>query len=336
MKILVSTELGDAELARIREAAGDAQVEYVPHDESGPMDPDLLRDVDVLLCQFPPENFEAFENIKWVQVTSAGYAQLLDLGLPEKGIAATNGLGVFDIPIAEWNILMLLYWHRHMPEMEENQRQHNFDRSAQYQREIRGSVVGFYGYGGLARETARLAKTMGIEVWVLTRNGSTKAREGIFCVEGTGDPEGVLPDRVFSADEDEAFLSGVDYLVLSIPLTPATEGLIGERELKLMKDDAVLLNPARGPIVQLEALIQCMEEGWIRGASLDTHYAYPLPEDHPVWELPNTMLTPHISGSALSPKYPERVTEVFVQNLGRFQAGKPFINRLSDSQLRGE
>src|SRR5690606_19346996 len=102
---------------------------------------------------------------------------------------------------AEWNVMMMILWHRHLLEMLENQKTANFDRAARFQSELRGSIVGFYGYGGMARETARILSHMGLEIWTLTRDGKTKPRPLTYCVPGTGDPEGTIPHRVFSPDQ---------------------------------------------------------------------------------------------------------------------------------------
>jgi phosphoglycerate dehydrogenase-like enzyme len=248
----------------------------------------------------------------------------------------TNGLGNFDVPIAEWNVMMMLMWHRHMLDMLQNQEDHVWDRDARFQSELRGSVIGFYGYGGIARETARLARTMGLQRWALTRDGTAKKRDLVYCVEGTGDPDGVLCDRIFGPNQKEEFLSQVDYLVIAIPITPATEGSIGADELKMLKPSAVIINPARAGLIEEKVLLQCLTEQWIRGLSLDVHYAYPLPPDHPLWSTPNVILTPHISGSAASTHFLTRVYDIFAKNIERFISNKPLLNQLTPAQLRGE
>jgi phosphoglycerate dehydrogenase-like enzyme len=131
-------------------------------DQSGDLPAELLRDVDCLLCELPPTNFHDLRRLKWMQLSSAGYSQIFGLPLIERGIRHERA--AFDVPIAEWNLMMLV-WHRSLLGMLENQRLHSFDRSAEFQNELRGSTVGFYGYGGLARETARLCKALGINVW---------------------------------------------------------------------------------------------------------------------------------------------------------------------------
>lgn len=339
LNILVLLDAEPAALDRLRAAVPDATVSLGPQidvtDQTDDLPPELLREADCLLCELPPRNFHELQRLKWMQLSSAGYSQIFGLPLLERGIRVTNARGSFDVPIAEWNLMMLLVWHRSLLGMLENQRAHAFDRSAQFQKELRGSTVGFFGYGGLARETARLCKALGIHVWALTRDGTVKSRGDTYCVPGTGDPDGTLPDRVFSMSQQAEFFAGLDYLILAMPITPATTGIIGEAELRLLPTQAVLINPARAGLVDEDALVRCLTEGWIRGATFDVHYAYPLPPEHRVWSLPNLILTPHISGASLNPHFQERTFDIFIQNVLRLQSGRPLLNELTESQIRG-
>ena len=152
-------------------------------------------------------------------------------------------------------------------------------------------------------------------------------------VPGTGDPEGTLPDKVFSSEQREEFLRDLDFLVLAIPLNPENEGILGEAELKTLPESAFLLNPARGPLVREEALLKALGEGWISGAALDTHYHYPMPKDHPLWGFPNVIMTPHISGSSKSPHYIERIWDIFLENLRRYKENSPLLNEIPKEKL---
>lgn len=296
--------------------------------------PELLVDSDILFCTMPPSNFELMSKLRWIQLSSAGYGQVLGLGLVERGIVVTNSRGCFDVPIAEWNVAMMVNLARSLRKMIRNQETAVWERPAEFQREIRGLRVGLWGYGGIGRETARLARAMGMEVWVLSRGGIHPTGE-VYAVPGTGDRDGTLPHRVFLKGQERAFLAGLDFLILAMPLTPATEGIVGEAELRALPPSAYVLNPARGPLIQQEALLRALRENWIAGAALDTHYQYPLPPDHPLWAMQNVILTPHISGSSLSPHFVPRVWEIFSENVGRFHAGKPLLNQLSTAQLSG-
>lgn len=332
-RILIDVPLDAAAAAALR-ARADVHVAVAePISEEPQIRPAaLLRDVNVLFCSAPPANLEAMTALEWVQLCSSGFEQLLPWNLPGRGVRATNAQGVFDIPIAEWCVAMFVNLARDLRGMIRHQDQGAWDRDARFQREIRGQVVGFWGYGGLARATARLCKALGLRVHVLTRRGVTP-RQHVYCVPGSGDPEGLLPDAAYRTDQRAEFLRDLDFLVLAMPLTAATRGIVGETELRALPSRAFLLNPARGPLVQEAALLRALREGWIAGAALDTHFQYPLPPDHPLWLMPNVILTPHISGSSLSPRFGERVWDLFTQNVGRFLAGQPLLNELSPQQL---
>ena len=174
-----------------------------------------------------------------------------------------------------------------------------------------------------------------MRVHALTRAG-VRSRATVYRVPGTGDPEGRLPDRVFAPAQAAEFLGGLDFLILAMPLTKASEGIIGERELRALRPTAYVLNPARGPLIQEEALLRALREGWIAGAALDTHYHYPMPPDHPLWRLRNVIMTPHISGSSGSPFFLARVWDIFVQNVERLHGKQPLLNELKPAQLAGE
>lgn len=335
MKILVDVPVEPTALAALQQR-GTHVIDCVdtPVEVARPLDPERLRDVDVLFCSIPPTNHQEMKQLKWIQLASTGYTQLFGLDLPARGVRATNCRGCFDGPIGEWVMAMMIMLARNGRQMIRNQDAGVWDRSAVFQREIRGLTVGFWGYGGIGRESARLAKQLGLRVHVLTRNG-VGAREEVYTVPGTGDPEGVLPDKVFVQGEEKTFLRDLDFLVLALPLTKASEGRIGEEELRALPRTAFLLNPSRGPIVQRPALLKALSEGWIAGAALDTHYQYPTPPDDPFWKLPNVIFTPHISGSSLSPHFKTRLWDIFSQNLLRLEQGKPLLNELTAAQLAG-
>ena len=335
--ILIDAEIQKEKLDYLK-SLPDVHVEVIDFSEDKRIIPkEMLKDKHILFCTQPPLNFEDMETLEFIQITSAGYTQLFGLGLPEKGIRASNARGVFDVPIAEWCVCMMVSLARDLRGMIRNQESRIWDRSAKFQNEIRGSVVGIWGYGSIGRETARLAKNMGMKVHALDKSIKKQSEmPDIYIVPGTGDPEGVLPDAVFAPGQETAFLKDLDYLVLTMPMTNHTRGMIGEKELKSLPPRACLLNPARGPIIREEALLKALREGWIAGAALDTHYYYPMPADHPLWSFPNVIFTPHISGSSLSPHFTDRIWDIFVQNVERILAGKPLINELSHAKLQGQ
>ncbi|MHB0947070.1 MAG: NAD(P)-dependent oxidoreductase [Sedimentisphaerales bacterium] len=300
-----------------------------------PLPVELIRDANILFCAFPPDNFAEMKKIELIQVCSAGYTQLYGLDLVKKKVRACNGRGVFDTPIAEWNIAMMINLARDLRGMIRNQENGLFVASAQFQNEIGGKTVGIWGYGGIGRQTARLCKMLNMTVRVMDVVPIGR-QKNVYIVPGTGDPEGKLPDKAFTPDQKQEFLSGLDFLILTMPLTKRNEGIVGEQELKALPKHAFLLNPARGPLVQEQALLKALREGTIAGAALDTHWYYPLPADHPIRRFPNVIITPHISGSGESPNFLKRAYDIFIQNCERFIRNEPLLNELSESQLDGQ
>jgi phosphoglycerate dehydrogenase-like enzyme len=335
VRILVDLPAVTEGLRRLQSMPGVLVVQVeTPDERRRALPAELIENIEILFCTQPPTNFDDMKALKFVQIASAGYAQLFGLGLAEKGIRACNGRGIFDVPIAEWNMGMMVSLARNLRGMIRNQEASIWDRSAIFQHEIRGSTVGIWGYGGIGRETARLAKAFGMQVHVMSRR-PVGPRRDVYVVPGTSDSEGVLPDKQFTEGQELKFLAGLDFLILALPLTKRTEGLIGERELQALPRAAYVLNPARGPIIQEHALLRALEEGWIAGAALDTHYHYPMPADHPLWRFPNVIFTPHISGSSLSPHFLERIWEIFLENVQRYMDGTPLLNPLTPEQLSG-
>jgi phosphoglycerate dehydrogenase-like enzyme len=333
--ILIDMPVEPAALERLQSVPG-IRVRWIePKEESRPLPADLIGDAQILFCTFPPANLADMKCLELIQISTAGYSQLYNLRLVESGIRACNALGIYDVPIAEWNVAMMVNLARDLRGMIRNQEAQIWDRPAIFQREIRGLTVGVWGYGGIGRETARLAKALGMIVHVRSRNGVSR-RANTYHVPGVGDPEGILPDRVFLGGQELEFLATLDFLILATPLTKTTEGMIGERELRALPRTAFVLNPARGPLIQEQALLKALREGWIAAAALDTHFYYPMPPDHPMWRFPNVIMTPHISGSTLSPHTLERSWDLFTQNVERYGSGRPLLNELSPTQLSGD
>jgi phosphoglycerate dehydrogenase-like enzyme len=335
MKVVIDVAADPAALAALQRRTN-LEIECIepPEERAREFATEKIRDADVLFCTFPPTNHAAMTRLRWIQIASVGYTQLFGLALADRGVRATNARGCFDVPIAEWNVAMMVNLARDVRQMLRNQDAAVWDRSAIFQNEIRGKTVGLWGYGGIGRETARIARLLGMRVHVMTRSG-VGPRHDVYTVPGTGDPDGVLPDRVFRAGEESAFLGGLDYLIIALPLTKTTEGLIGERELRALPPRAFVLNPARGAIIREPALLRALQEKWIAGAALDTHYHYPMPPEHPLWKFPNVIFTPHISGSSLSPQFRPRLWEIFSMNVERFTRGEPLLNELMPAQLSG-
>lgn len=337
MKILIDMPVEKDKLAELRKISGiDIALVPEPREDVRPLPEELIGDCEMFFTTCLPENHEMMTKLRMVQIASVGYSQLFNHRLNERGIHACNAIGVQDIPIAEWNIAMMINLKRDMRSMMKNQTGQIWDRDIRFQREICGSTLGIWGYGGIGRQTARLAKALGLKIHVMTLDGKLENRENFYSVPGTGDPDGVFPDRFFSLEQKKEFLGGLDFLIITIPLTPRTKGIVGEAELDMLPKHAFILNPARGPLIQEEALVKVLREKRIAGAALDTHYYYPMPPEHPLWSMDNVIMTPHISGSSGSTRFLERIWDIWVQNVNRYMRNEKLLNELTPRQIDGQ
>jgi phosphoglycerate dehydrogenase-like enzyme len=334
--VLIDIDVPEPDLERLRALPGAAiHLTPEPRDyyKTRPLAPELLRGKHALLCKFPPENFQDLVDLEWMQIATVGFEHLAPLKLYDSPVRVSNARGLFDTAIAEWNLGMMINLTRDLPGMLLNQQTKTWARDTRFHQEIRSKVVGLWGYGGIGRETARLAKACGMVVHTLTRRG-VKPRLSDWALPGTGDPAGVLPDRTFGEEQKHEFLGDLDFLVVCVPRTAATTGLIGAAELASLKPSAFVLNVARGPIIQETALIDALRDGTIAGAALDVHYAYPPPPEHPFWKMANVILTPHISGSERSIYFLPRLAELFHENLSRYLQGRSLFNEVTKDEWR--
>lgn len=325
-RVLIGLPVSADQLNELRaRAPGYTFTEIDPITKGTALPAELARDCNVLIADFPPANLPEMQHLAWIQLGSAGYMQLVGHPLRQMGVRVTNASGVNDIPIAEWCLLMMLAFERDLPDMLSLQQNRMWDRKARFQSEIRGRRVGIIGYGNIGRQVARLCRGIDLEVWAMNRHpiGPTPDK---FVPAGSGDPSGTLPHRCFAIDQMEDFLPHLDYLVISTALSPATHGLLGARELRMLPKHAVILNPARAHLIDEAALRQALESGEIAGLALDSHYREPMAPDDQTWDLPNVVLTPHISGSTASRRYLSRLWELVALNLDRFIADRSLLN----------
>lgn len=176
---------------------------------------------------------------------------------------------------------------------------------------------------------------MGAETYAYTlhpKDTPASRRDDAYTPPGLGDPEGVLPSKWFSGETKEelhAFLSsGLDLLVVSVPLTDKTRHLLAAPEFEVLKARRTYVsNIARGPIIHTDDLIEALDKGFIRGAALDVTDPEPLPDGHPLWKAKNVLITPHVSGSSTA--YTERVLAILEENLTRLSEGRELTNKVS-------
>ena len=287
--------------------------------------PELWEQVEVLYTFTAIPDLTRVPRLRWVQLHSAGVNHMLDTPLWASDVTITTVSGIHAPTITEYVFMMMLAFAHRLPRMVYYQARGEWP-SQRWRKfvpvELRGATVGVVGYGSIGREIGRLAHAFGMRVLGARRGAdSGPARYELPALAG-----GDEPDRLYPPDQLLEMLPECDYVVLTVPYIPATHHLIDQRALRAMKPTAVLINVARGSVVDEAALVHALREGWIAAAALDVFEEEPLPEDSPLWEMDNVIISPHVAG--FTPHYDDRATTLFAENLRRYLAGEPLLNQV--------
>jgi phosphoglycerate dehydrogenase-like enzyme len=279
---------------------------------------DVTRELDDAEVAFVPglkgSEITRATRLRWIHTQAAGVGHMLTPELIASDIVLTNSRGVRAPAIAEHVIGMVLVLARQLHTLLEHQRarhwaQEEMDLSGRMWT-LRGRTMGIVGLGSIGEGVAKLAAVFGMTVIAIRRRVDASPVDGVREIWP--------PERLHD------LLAASDVVVLTVAHTPETEGLIGERELRAMKPNAVIVNVGRGSLIQEPALIAALQAGTIGGAALDVVAEEPLDRDSPLWSLPNVLISPHVSGTI--ERYWESSADLFMDNLRRFETGQPLLN----------
>jgi glyoxylate/hydroxypyruvate reductase A len=278
----------------------------------------LLQMADVCFdfdWEDPARMPERAPSVRWVQATSAGIGGFMErTGLADWKIVVTTAAGVHAAPLTEWVLTGILYFVKDIPDVLARQSAHRWQRLAMDALAGRRALV--IGVGNVGRAAASALKALGVEVWGIDRSNA-----GYVLPQFAG---------IASAAEMGELLLRCDILVLTCPLTAETRGLVGAAELAALGPDGILVNVARGPVVDEPALIEALQQHRLRGAVLDVVAEEPLSPASPLWDLDNVLLTPH-SASTMTDENTALV-ELFLDNLEHFRNGTPLRNVYDSSR----
>jgi phosphoglycerate dehydrogenase-like enzyme len=265
--------------------------------------------------RLPRDLINRAPNLKWVQVATAGVDRFLDDELRRSPVILTNVSGIHATPIGEFVMEQMLMFAKKAAfcfELKQKKQWQHYEPTV-----LRGKTVGIVGLGNIGKEVARLSRAFGMRV-IATRRSTPRT------------PRARNVDLMLPRQELPRLLAESDYVVITLPYTHETHNLFGEKELRTMKPSACLINIGRGGIVDEDVLARALAENWIAGACLDVFATEPLPPDSQLWELPNLLFSPHVSGDMEN--YIGQATEVFYKNLRRYLEGKKLLN-VVDKQL---
>lgn len=255
---------------------------------------------------------ERAKSLKWIQLLSAGYDAVARYGVPP-GVTVTNAGDAYTPSVAAQAIALLLGVQRQFPALLANQNRHTWDKTFAPRCSIPfDSTIAVLGFGHIGSEIGRLLRAFGARVIAVTRHGLPHLNA----------------DETVPISQLHAILPRADAIVIALAASPETRHLIGAKQLALMKPSAVLVNIARGYIVDCVALADALKTGIIGGAGLDVTEPEPLPEGHPLWDAPNLILAPHMAGAS-GPVIGQRLAAVVGDNVERYLAGKPLAHLVS-------
>lgn len=276
------------------------------------------RDAEIYFGYGAPQSIlEAGESLRWMHSGTAGVSGAITPALRESGIVFTNSAGVHAPAVAETVLGMMLHFARGLDVAVRAQagaewRTAPFEAWPSVASELADAALGIVGYGGIGRAVAQRACALGMRVSAVRRRASRSEPDELGVTVHAG------------RDGLERILGESDYVVLAAPETRETRGLINGPALERMRRGSVLINVARGSLVDEEALVRALRDGHLRGAALDVFATEPLPATSPLWRLPNVLITPHVSSHTA--RFWDREAALLVDNLERYLKGRPLRN----------
>lgn len=287
-----------------------------PEVEITTVEPDELTDAletadAVVAWRVPEEAIQNARNLKWIHRGAAGVEDLITPSLRDSDIILTNSSGVHATNIAEHVLACMLAFARRLPKLLTMQRDHRWEgRKVIGVFELTGQKVLLVGLGEIGQAVATRANALGMDTIGVRRNPNLTRPDGV--------------DTMMSIDRLHEALSGAHHVVNSLPFTRTTKGMFDEAAFEAMRDGAYFYNVGRGRTVDTQALVRALERGKLAGAGLDVTDPEPLPEDSPLWDMPNVIITGHTAGK--TPNMWPRVFKLVENNLRRYEAGDPMIN----------
>ncbi len=309
MQILITHKVTEDQIDAIKQVVPEAEISLAREEQDIAK---LMPDSNIIWgSRFVPELLPQCKQLAFIQVSSAGVDRLISPELLAHPAQLINARGIHGTTIAEHVFMLMLALARQLPDLHNAQAKREWTRVSPVL--LSGKTMVIVGYGSIGRAIAKRAKAFHMRIIGLKRRVTTDE----------------WADEIWTTSRLNEAIALADYLVLATPLTEETHHLIGDEQLTLMKDTATLINIARGPVVDEQALIAALKRDTIK-AGLDVFEQEPLPADSELWNMPNVLVTPHNAGDM--PNYDDQVMSIFLENLRRYKKGEQLIN-LVDKQL---
>ncbi|MBE6016289.1 MAG: D-2-hydroxyacid dehydrogenase [Lachnospiraceae bacterium] len=290
----------EAQTERLREASKGAELVFTGIDEERLMLEAADCDVAVAQNNFPLPGsfFEKAPQLKWVHCLMSGVDRM---DIP-KGVTLTSTKGTHGAPISEHVLAMMLFAARKLGTARDNQHEKRWERISQLT-ELNGATAGIVGLGNIGSEVASLLGRIGMRVIATSRSVPSEERMSVISA-------------YYQKERFDEFLAECDHVILNVPLTAESRHMFSKEQFEKMKDSAWIINVARGAVINEVDLIEALKNGCIAGACLDVAETEPLPQDSPLWEMENVLITPHVANS--TPRKMERITDLLAENIRRY------------------
>jgi len=290
------------------------QFEVVRLQQLEELDREIVDAEIAMTVMLRPEQFRLAKKLRWIHSSAAAIHQLLFPELVNSNVLLTNGRDVHGPAVAEQAMGVIFALAKRIPQDVRFQQRRVWGQMTIWReysgpQELAGLTLGIVGFGAIGRNLARHAACFGMKVVAVREHADL--------------PKPDFVEQIFPSSRLNAMLAVADYVVIAAPVTPSTQAMIGHEQLAAMKPNAFLLNVSRGALVDESALIQTLQLRKIAGAGLDVFEKEPLPDDSPLWDMENVLITPHTAG--MNAKMWEQQFELFSENIRRYLAGQPLL-----------
>lgn len=304
MNLLVTIPMDPQQRQTLSAIAPEAEVVYTAAEA---VTPDQVSQAEIILGNLPIPLLQYAKRLKWLQLNYAGSDNYAAPGVLPEGVILTNASGCYGLAISECMLAGILQLIKRLDQYQRNQAQHIW-RNEGAVSSIEGSTTLVVGFGDIGSSFAQRMHALGSTVIGIRRNV-------------TGKPDYV--SALYQMDALDRLLPLADFVSLSLPNSPQTQKIMGTKQFAEMKDSAILINVGRGSAVDTDALVAALNGGEIGGAVIDVVDQEPLPAEHPLWDAPHLVLTPHVTGNYNLPETLRRIVNLSLRNLAAYLNGQP-------------
>ncbi len=308
--ILIPEILKEDQLKLLQEVTPESEFIITNKNE---VNDEMLEKATIIFGNLSPEKVAKAKNLKWMQTNSAGVDSYCKEGILNENVILTNATGAYGLPIGEHMVGCVFAFYKNLLKYKMVQKQGEW-KSLGKVKYVSNATVLVLGMGDIGKGFAYRMKQLGAYVIGIKRTLSDK-------------PDYI--DEVYTQDQLEKVLPKADIIALSLPRTPQTYHMINEQTLSLMKEDALIINVGRGEAIDTDALVQTLKSGKLLGAALDVFEQEPLDPTHPLWQMDNVLITPHVSGGNYHDETGDLIFNIIYTNFKHYFNDEP-LNNLVD------